>query len=122
MDRIGLKQRRLARRIRRVKFGLQLESGRSRLVFKKSNRYLLAQIIDDTTGNVLCQASTFEKSFEAAKGSKKNRESAKQLGKIIAERAKAKGVSAVLFDRRGRLYHGKVADFADQAREAGLEF
>lgn len=109
--------------MRRVKFALRSDGERKRLLLKKTNRYLMAQIVDDATGRTLCQASTFEKSFAAeVKGSAKNREAARKLGEVIAARAKEKGITKVLFDRRGRLYHGKVADFADKAREAGLEF
>jgi large subunit ribosomal protein L18 len=106
-----------------VKFSLQSDGERKRLLLRKTNRYLIAQIVDDETGRTLCQATTFEKSFASeVKGSAKNREAARKLGEIIASRAKEKGITKVYFDRRGRLYHGKVAEFADRAREAGLEF
>lgn len=123
MDRLSLKRHRLQRRIRRVKFALRSDGERKRLLLKKTNRYLMAHIVDDATGRTLCHASTFEKSFAAEwTGSAKNREAARKLGEVIAARAKEKGITRVYFDRRGRLYHGKIADFADRAREAGLEF
>lgn len=123
MDRVSLKRRRLERRVTRVKRSIRTSPDRKRLLLNKSNRYLCAQIIDDETGRTLCHASTLEKGFaEAVKGSKKNREAAAKLGEIIAKRALEHGIKKVAFDRRGRLYHGKIARFADQARESGLEF
>lgn len=121
MERLLLKRHKLERRMRRVKSALKSSGERKRLLLKKTNRYLMAQIIDDQTGITICQAATFEKGF-SSEGSSKNRGAAKKLGEMIAARAKEKGVTKVLFDRRGRLYHGKIADFADQARESGLEF
>lgn len=122
MERLLLKRHKLERRMRRVKSALKSSDERKRLVLKKTNRYLLAQIIDDKTGTTLCQAATFEKNFDSTDKSHKNRAAAKKLGETIAARAKEKGITKVVFDRRGRLYHGKIADFADQARESGLEF
>ncbi len=123
MDRLALKRHRLERRVRRVKKALIVKGERKRLLLKKSNRYLLAQVVDDITGKTICQAATFEKGIAAElKGSGKNRAAAQKLGEMIAARAKEKGVTRVVFDRRGAPYHGKVAEFADKAREAGLEF
>lgn len=123
MDRLSLKRHRLERRVTRVRHAIVPGTERKRLLLHKTNKHLVAQIVDDKTGNTVCQASTLEKSFAAeVKGGKKNREAAKRLGAILAKRATEKGIKKVYFDRRGRLYHGKIADFADQAREAGLEF
>jgi large subunit ribosomal protein L18 len=81
--------------------------------------HIYAQIIDDVAGNTLCSASTVEKGFE---GVGSNCEAAKKVGKTLAERAKAKGINTVVFDRGGYVYHGRVAALADGAREGGLEF
>lgn len=90
-----------------------------RLNVFRSAKNIYAQIIDDVNGVTLVSASTTEKSFEIYGG---NKDAAKEIGKIIAERAKGKGVSAVVFDRGGYLYHGRIKELADGARESGLEF
>ncbi|MBQ7254829.1 MAG: 50S ribosomal protein L18 [Oscillospiraceae bacterium] len=92
---------------------------RPRLSVFRSNANISAQIIDDVNGVTLVAASTLEKGFEGAAG---NKEAARKVGKTIAERAKAKGIAAVVFDRSGYLYHGRVAELAEGAREGGLEF
>ena len=92
---------------------------RPRLNVFRSNANICAQIIDDVNGVTLVSASTLEKDFEGATG---NKEAARKVGKLIAERAKAKGIDTVVFDRGGYLYHGRVAELAEGAREAGLEF
>ena len=122
MNRVAEKRVRLKRRVKRVRHQIRpkrIRALRPRLVFNLSNKYIFAQVIDDATGKTLCSAATNEKSF-ALKG--KNKEAAKQLGEVIAQRASEKGVKQVVLDRRGRLYHGKIAAFADAAREKGLEF
>jgi large subunit ribosomal protein L18 len=87
----------------------------------RSLQHLYAQVIDDTTGQTLVAASTNEPSTRtAASGSKSER--AKLVGRAVAERAKEKGIGAVVFDRGGYMYHGRVKALADAAREAGLEF
>ncbi len=93
-------------------------ASRPRLAVHRSLKHISAQIIDDTTGVTLVSASSVEKTIEATG----NAEGAKKVGAILAERAKAKGISAVVFDRGGFKYHGRVASLADGAREAGLEF
>ncbi len=113
------KKKRLQRRITRVRFAIKARYPRPRLVFNRSNRYLSAQIIDDSQGITLAYATTREKDFS---GSRKDSEAAKKLGEMIALRAVEKGVKAVVLDRRGLLYHGRIAAFADAAREKGLEF
>jgi large subunit ribosomal protein L18 len=91
---------------------------RPRLAVFRSLKHIYAQIIDDSTGTTLCAASSQEKSLET----KGNAEGAKQVGTTLAQRAKEKGINAVVFDRGGFRYHGRVARLADGAREAGLEF
>jgi len=90
-----------------------------RLSVYRSTNNIVAQIIDDVAGVTLVSASTLEASFEGTGG---NKEAARKLGKIIAERAKDKGISAVVFDRGGYLYHGRVSELAEGAREGGLDF
>ena len=90
-----------------------------RLNVFRSNANIYAQIIDDVNGVTLVAANTLEKDFEGATG---NAEAAKKVGAVLAERAKAKGIEQVVFDRGGYLYHGRVAALAEGAREAGLEF
>ena len=92
---------------------------RPRLNVFRSNANIYAQIIDDVNGVTLVSANTLEKEFEGATG---NCEAAKKVGAVLAERAKAKGISEVVFDRGGYVYHGRVAALAEGAREAGLEF
>ena len=92
---------------------------RPRLNVFRSNANIYAQIIDDVNGVTLVSASTLEKDFEGATG---NVEAAKKVGAVLAERAKAKGIDQVVFDRGGYLYHGRVAELAEGAREGGLEF
>ena len=90
-----------------------------RLNVFRSNANIYAQIIDDVNGVTLASASTLEKGFEGATG---NAEAAKKVGTVLAERAKAKGIEEVVFDRGGYVYHGRVAALADGAREGGLKF
>lgn len=93
-----------------------------RLAVFKSNSYVYAQVINDKTGETIVSASSLEKEFRDKFGGKLNLEVAKTIGKTVGERAKAKGVKAVVFDRGGYIYHGRVKSLADGAREAGLEF
>ena len=95
---------------------------RPRLAVFRSNNHMYAQIIDDTVGNTLVSASTVEKEVKGELEKTNNVEAAAYLGTVIAKRAQEKGIKAVVFDRGGFIYHGKVAALADAAREAGLEF
>ena len=90
-----------------------------RLNVFRSNANIYAQIIDDVNGVTLAAANTLEKDFEGATG---NIEAAKKVGATLAERAKAKGIEQVVFDRGGYIFHGRVAALAEGAREAGLKF
>ncbi len=92
---------------------------RPRLSVFRSNANIYAQIIDDVNGVTLASASTLDKEFEGAAG---NKEAAKKVGQMLAERAKAKGIAAVVFDRSGYIFHGRVAELAEGARDGGLEF
>jgi len=93
-------------------------AARPRLVVTRSNRNLVAQVVDDAVGRTLVSASTLETDLRAAEGDKTDK--ARRVGELIAERAKAAGIDAVVFDRGGNKYHGRVAAVADAAREGGL--
>ncbi|WP_164155737.1 50S ribosomal protein L18 [Sandarakinorhabdus rubra] len=108
-------------RRRRVRTAIRLKSsGRPRLSIHRSSQHIYAQIIDDAKGVTLAAASTLEKDVRGATGA--TTDAATEVGKRLAERAKAAGVSAVVFDRGGFLFHGRVKALADGAREGGLEF
>lgn len=109
-------------RHKRVRKKVSGTPARPRLCFYRSLRYLSCQIVDDMTGKTLASATTQEKTFTHEGDTAKNQEFAKKLGELIAERAKAKGVEQVVFDRGGYKYHGRVKAFADAAREKGLVF
>jgi len=89
-----------------------------RLVVTRSNRHMVAQVIDDVLGHTIASASTLEAGLRAGDGDKTAK--AKEVGTLVATRAKAKGIDAVVFDRGGNKYHGRVAAVADGAREGGL--
>ena len=109
------------RRRRRVRTSLRARSaGKPRLSVHRSGRHIYAQVIDDTAGKTLASASTLDKEFKGKSAASKD--GAAEVGKAIAERAKKAGVSAVVFDRGGFLFHGRVKALADAAREGGLEF
>ncbi len=95
-------------------------AARPRLVVTRSARHISAQIVDDSVGHTLVAASTLESDLRAAPGDKTAK--ARGVGEKLAERAKAAGVSAVVFDRGGDAYHGRIAALADGARSGGLEF
>jgi large subunit ribosomal protein L18 len=93
---------------------------RPRLVVKRSSRHIHVQVIDDTVGRTLASASTMDASLKGAAGDKSAL--ARQVGALVAERAKAAGIAAVVFDRGGNRYAGRIAALADGAREGGLDF
>ncbi len=107
------------KRHKRVRAKISGTPERPRLNVFRSETNIYAQIIDDVNGKTLVSASSLEKDF-ACKGS--DCEAAKQVGVTVAERAKAAGIENVVFDRGGYVYHGRVADLAEGAREGGLEF
>ena len=108
------------RRHRRVRKKVAGTAERPRLSVFRSNRHVVAQVIDDETGRTLAAASSVEKDLRSCNGG--NKTGAEAVGRLVAERAKAAGVSQVVFDRGGFRYHGRVAALADAARQAGLEF
>jgi large subunit ribosomal protein L18 len=109
------------RRHRRVRKKLHGTAERPRLAVFRSNKHIVAQLIDDDTGRTLAAASTIE-ADQRATGGGGSVEAASRIGQLIAERAKASGVDKVVFDRGGFIYHGRIAALAAAAREAGLEF
>lgn len=109
-----------ARRHFRIRKTLRGTAEMPRLVVHRTSRHMHVQIIDDLAGRTLAAASTMEDAIRAFEGDKKARGA--EVGKLIAERAKAAGIEAVVFDRGGYQYHGRVAALADAAREGGLKF
>lgn len=115
-----------SRNDRRVKRHLRVRKNligtpeKPRLCVFRSNKNISAQIIDDVNGNTLVSASTLEKELKGESGG--NKEAAKKVGELIAKRALDKGIEDVAFDRGGFLYHGRVKELAEGAREAGLKF
>ena len=109
------------RRRRRVRTALRARaSGKPRLSVHRSGRHIYAQVIDDAAGKTVAAASTLDKDLKGKTGATKD--GAAAVGKALAERAKQAGVSKVVFDRGGFLFHGRVKALADAAREGGLEF
>jgi large subunit ribosomal protein L18 len=106
------------RRHLRVRKKVSGSAARPRLVVSRSARHMFAQIVDDTVGGTMVSASTMDASIRGASGDKTAK--AKQVGALLAERAAAAGITAVVFDRGGHAYHGRVAALADSAREGGL--
>ena len=106
----------------RIRKRLGGSPARPRLAVFRSNKHIYAQIIDDSKGATLIAASTLDADAKADAKHGGNIAAAKTVGKLVAQRAKAKGIEAVLFDRGGYLYHGRVRALAEAAREAGLKF
>lgn len=118
MNKAKAKQAKSLRRVRRVRAKVKGTSERPRLSVKRTLKHLYIQVIDDTQGKTLASVSDLE-----LKAEKKARlEKASSLGQMIAERAKAKGIAKVIFDRRDKRYHGLIKAVAEAARQAGLEF
>ena len=103
----------------RVRGKISGTAERPRLAVYRSNAHISAQIIDDVNGVTLASASTYEKDFG---GLGSNKEAARKVGNMVAARAIEKGISAVVFDRGGYIYHGRVSELAEGAREGGLKF
>lgn len=109
-----------ARRHFRVRKKVSGTSARPRLVVSRSARHLFVQVVDDLAGRTLASASTMEADLRVATGDKTAK--SRRVGELIAERAKAAGISTVVFDRGGNKYHGRIAALAESARENGLDF
>jgi large subunit ribosomal protein L18 len=110
----------IARRHSRLRKKVVGSAERPRLAVKRSSRHILVQLIDDVAGHTLASASSLEADVRALDGDKKAR--AAKVGELVASRAKEAGITAVVFDRGGYDYHGRIAALADAAREGGLEF
>ena len=108
------------KRHKRIRAKISGTSERPRLCVYRSNNNIQVQLIDDTVGNTLISVSSYESGFEKNEGG--NVEAAKKVGKLAAERALEKGITEVVFDRGGYLYHGRIKALAEAAREAGLKF
>ena len=120
-SRVSLERRRSrTRRHARLRKKVSGTPARPRLVVNRSSRHIVVQLIDDVAGHTLAAASTLEADVRAVEGDKKAK--ATKVGELIAARAREAGVTAVVFDRGGCLYHGRIAALADAAREGGLEF
>ena len=108
------------RRHLRVRKKVEGTASRPRLVVTRSSRHVFVQVVDDTVGKTLASASTMESTLRGTSDDKTAK--AREVGKLVAERAKAAGVSTIVFDRGGNRYAGRIAALADGAREGGLEF
>ncbi len=117
-SRTAAKTRSRVRRHLRVRKKVVGSTARPRLVVNRSARHIVVQIVDDSVGRTLASASTMDEAVKSAEGDKTAK--AKLVGTLIAERARDAGIAAVVFDRGGYQYHGRVAALADSAREAGL--
>ena len=120
MNRITARNKRYVRRKRGVRKDIFGSPSRPRLTVTRSCKNIYAQIIDDTSGKTLCMASTIEKDGKVEAGS--NCAAAKAIGERLASKAKSAGIEAVVFDRNGYKFHGRVKALADGAREGGLKF
>jgi large subunit ribosomal protein L18 len=115
--------KRFERRKQRTRYALkQSNSGRARLSVFRSSKHIYAQVIDDQAGLTLASASSLDKTLRPDLKSGSDQKAAEAVGKAVAERAKQAGVDAVVFDRGGYRYHGRVKAVAESAREAGLKF
>jgi ribosomal protein L18 len=114
----------VARRLRhqRVRKRISGTPQRPRLVVTRSNRHMVAQLVDDTVGHTLCSASTLEKAIKEVEAEGHKVGAARRVGELVAERARALGIESIVFDRAGYKYHGRVAAVAEGAREGGLVF
>jgi len=122
MDKLKAKQAALARRHRRVRGKVSGTAERPRLCVNRTNAHIYAQVIDDKTGLTLASASSNDEAIRATLKSGANIDAAKAVGEAVGRRAIEAGITEVVFDRGGRLYHGRVKALADGARSAGLTF
>ena len=122
MKKLQNKQAGLRRRHTRVRGKISGTAERPRLCITRSNANMYAQVIDDVTGKTICALSTLGPDFKKTGKTGATVEGAAELGKLIGKKAQKKGVTEVVFDRGGNLYHGRIQAVADGAREAGLKF
>jgi large subunit ribosomal protein L18 len=110
------------RRKRRVRYGIKISSDRPMLTIYISNRHIYAQIVDVESGKTLVYASTLDKEFPVRENNRKSKECARQLGAILGKRAIKKGIKKVVLNRGYKKYHGRIKEFCDAMREAGVQF
>ena len=124
MDKLKAKKAKLVRRQRRVRAKVTGTAERPRLRVTRTNAHIYAQVIDDsdTTSKTRVSASSLDAEFKATGKNGSNKEGAEEVGKLVGKRAIEAGISEIVFDRGGHLYHGRVQALADGAREAGLKF
>lgn len=122
MDKLKAKQANLARRQRRIRGKVTGTAERPRLCVSRSNGHIYAQVIDDRAGRTIVSASTLDPEIKGNIKLGSNKDAAKLVGETVGRRAVEAGVTEVVFDRGGRLYHGRVQALADGARSAGLTF
>ena len=122
MDKLKAKQAKLERRQRRVRGKVSGTAARPRLRVTRTNTHIYAQVIDDVAGSTMVAASTVDSDLRGSLKNGANVEAAKAVGEAIGRRAVEAGIKEVVFDRGGRIYHGRVKALADGARSAGLEF
>ena len=122
MDKLKAKQAKLERRQRRVRGKVSGTAARPRLRVTRTNTHIYAQVIDDVAGRTIVAASSVEPGVSADLKNGANIEAAKAVGEALGQRAVEAGIKEVVFDRGGRIYHGRVKALADGARSAGLEF
>ncbi len=121
MSKLSRKQQ-TQKRHRRLRRHISGTSDRPRLAVFRSNNHIYAQVIDDAAQSTLCSASTIDKELRPSVSAGGTCDASVAVGQLVAKRALAKGISQVVFDRGGNLYHGRVKALADAAREAGLQF
>lgn len=117
-----VRKQEIARRHERLRKRIEGTSERPRLAVFRSQQHIYAQLIDDSQGRTLAAASTLDPELKKDLANGRTIEAATAVGKAVAERAKAKGIESVVYDRGGFLYHGRIAALAEAAREAGLSF
>ena len=122
MGKLDPKVKSRIKRKKRIRKKITGDSQRPRLSVFRSARHIYAQVIDDTSGRTLAAASTLEPTVRGKKTFENKTAAAAYIGKVVAERAREKGIAKVVFDRNGFLYHGRVKALSQGAREAGLEF
>ena len=122
MDKLKAKQAKLERRQRRVRAKVSGTAARPRLRITRTNGHIYAQVIDDVAGTTLVSASSVDAEVKAGLKNGANIDAAKAVGETVGRRAVDAGIKEVVFDRGGRIYHGRVKALADGARSAGLEF
>jgi large subunit ribosomal protein L18 len=122
MSKIKTRHERHERKHLRVRKKITGTTERPRLCVFRSLNHIYAQVVDDMQGQTLVSASTLDKDLQAKLKKTGNRDAAKQVGMLLAQRAKEKGIETIVFDRGGYLYHGRVKSLAEGAREGGLKF